>query len=242
MSLDAFARPEPENSPRAFSTRRLSGLLAALRADLSADADGFRLQLEPVTPRGVLDFWFALAPTTHSSTVLVDRQAGPLAAATVAEPGLLERMLPVGGDRWMLVQVDGAVEAGDLRAMHLAATGGASVFDVEFRASVTAGMIGARAAAFTAREQSPLLKILAMALRGYVASLLRSDSQLIALPSARLVEALMAPSGRMCIRPIESVLSSTAIDIGIDTLGSDGAAPANDALIYDIYGNSWHGD
>ena len=242
MSLDASARPEPDDTSSSFGAPRLNGQMAVLRLDLAADADGFRLQMQPATPRSVLESWSELTIPSVARTVLIDRQAGPLAAATVAEPGLLDRLLPLGGDRWMLVRVDGPVEAADLRALHVAALSGGSVFDAEIRAVVSAAMMGPRAAEFTAPDQAPLLSVIASSLRGYAASLLRTDPQLLALPDIRLIERLMLPSGRICIRPIESIMSSTAIDIGIDTAGAEGSAPANDALIYDLYGNGWHGD
>jgi len=240
MNADAFARREPDESGRPTDAQRLRGLLAALRADLGVDGDGWRLNLSPMTPRGMIESWQAMPSLTGAHTVLIDRTGGKLGSALLSEPGLLDRMMPAGGTRWMLALVAGAVESRDLRAMHEAVHAGRSVFDAEFRTVLSACMSDAHGVTYAAQDGSYLVAILGRALRLYVASLLRTDPDLLASPPDALVHQLLVQSGSLCIRPIESQVSSTAIDIGVDTTGGSVETPANESVVYDIYGNSWH--
>lgn len=154
----------------------------------------------------------------------------------------LRSVLALPWDAWRLALVDGPVESRDLHALARAALLGASCADVEFRTRLDVRPTSGRSARVEGAWHADLVTICGASLRLYVAALLRRDPDLVAAPDPGLVARLLDRSGRLRIRPIESRILSTSIDIGIDTTGTDEARPANDAVIYDLYGNSWHGD
>lgn len=154
----------------------------------------------------------------------------------------LRSVLALPWDAWRIALVDGPVESRDLHALARAALLGASCADVEFRTRLEVRPTSGRSARIEGARHADLVTICGASLRLYVAALLRRDPDLVAAPDSGLVARLLDRSGRLRIRPIESRMLSTSIDIGIDTTGTDEARPANDAVIYDLYGNSWHGD
>ena len=69
----------------------------------------------------------------------------------------------------------------------------------------------------------------------------RADaSENIAPPDLGLVDSILHRTGTISIRPIETEVFSTFMDIGISTIGP--ATQADYTLIYDIFSDSWHGD
>ena len=61
-------------------------------------------------------------------------------------------------------------------------------------------------------------------------------------PDLGLIHGLLSHTGSFTIRPIETESYSTWIDIGFSTCPRRSVKPADRSLIYDMIGNSWHGD
>jgi hypothetical protein len=137
--------------------------------------------------------------------------------------------------------VDGPIEPGDVRAIATARAAGASALTADLRASVTVRIDRDRMVTVEARDESDALIFVAERLRRYVAALRDQPIEEVARPDLELVDRILYRTGSIQIRPIETEVYSTAIDIGIVTSTST-LGPADTSLIYDVYANSWHGD
>ena len=131
--------------------------------------------------------------------------------------------------------VNGPIEMGDANAIINSISSSSSPLSVECRmqsmiASTDQGGISAHV-----REQDDALALVAEAFRQYASNLLNSS---VSAPDLGLMATLFEQGDEISIRPIETELFSTFIDIGI-------ASPTKNvesALIYDIHSDTWHGD
>ncbi|MCH2148737.1 MAG: hypothetical protein MK095_04825, partial [Phycisphaerales bacterium] len=91
-------------------------------------------------------------------------------------------------------------------------------------------------------DEELLLMVVGELLCSYAAAQRSQPVTALSRPEPGLIRALLSISGTLCIRPIETELYSTWIDIGINTCPQRSIAPANTSIIYDTVGHSWHGD
>ena len=99
-------------------------------------------------------------------------------------------------------------------------------------------MPGDRRLHLESRDELHALRIVAESFRHYVAALRQRPIKTIAAPESWMMQRLLATDGIISVRPVETEVFSTSIDIGICTTDRDG--PANCSLIYDVPANSWH--
>ncbi|MDP7008463.1 MAG: hypothetical protein QGI78_02725 [Phycisphaerales bacterium] len=132
--------------------------------------------------------------------------------------------------------VDGPVEVGDANAIISSISSSNSPLSVECRmhahiASEEQGGITAHV-----RIEDDAYALVAEAMRQYVSNLLNCHAS---SPDLGLIATVFERGTVLSIRPIETEVYATFLDIGICT-SEEGAAELS--LIYDIHANSWHGE
>ena len=132
--------------------------------------------------------------------------------------------------------VEGPIEMGDANAIIASISSSNSPLLAECRmqsmiASTEQGGIKAHV-----REKDDALALVAEAFRQYASNLLNCNAS---IPDLGLMATLFERGDEISVRPIETEMFSTFLDIGISS-SIEGAA--DQVLIYDIHSNSWHGD
>jgi hypothetical protein len=140
-----------------------------------------------------------------------------------------------GATNWVAC-VDGPIEIGDANAIIASISSSNSPLAAECRmhsmiTSVEQGGISAHV-----REYDDALALVAESFRQYASNLLNCGAS---TPDLGLMATLFERGNDISVRPIESEVFSTFLDIGIS---SSPESAAEQALIYDIHSDSWHGE
>ncbi len=266
--LNAFLRTGAV--PGGASRRNLASLLAPMRAAVTETNLGWALEVEPLFTADALRFWRrhheASRPEslTKASRVLVVEDAGAASGLTLAAAAT-RLAIPVaeqfGGDLLVLALgdlldlmtltrcrgltvtvIDGPIEERDARAVGRVVAGGGSPLAGDLRAVLGLRPLGERALHVEGRQRTDLAAIVAGNLRHYLAAITGRPISDLTEPEPALVDHLLERTGRLTVRPIETEIYSTWIDVGVNTSGSHDARPADTSIIYDLYGRSWHGE
>jgi hypothetical protein len=140
-----------------------------------------------------------------------------------------------GATNWVAC-VDGPIEMGDANAIIASISSSNSPLAAECRmnsmiASLEQGGISAHV-----REYDDALALVAESFRQYASNLLNCNTT---TPDLGLMATLFERGNEVSVRPIESEVFSTFLDIGIS---SSPGSTAEQALVYDIHSDTWHGD
>ncbi len=201
------------DSPQWNSEPSLAGLVKPLRIRLTETAEGWKVELSSLSPGDAM-MAFAREDLLEDSTILCG----------------------TGAKDWVAC-INGPVEVADADAI-LKEVNSAElplVADCRMQSVITSTENEGVSAHL--REYDEALLLIANALAQYVGSIMKKS---VSIPDLGLVDALLEQSDLLSIKPIETEVYSTFIDIGIST--SDGSVPASMAAIYDIYSDSWHCD
>ena len=140
-----------------------------------------------------------------------------------------------GSTNWVAC-VDGPIEMGDANAIIASISSSNSPLSIECRmhsmiASTDLGGISAHV-----REQDDALALVAEAFKQYASNLLNYN---VTTPDLGLMATLFERGDVISVRPIETEVFSTFLDIGIS---SSPESAAEHGLIYDVHSDSWHGE
>ena len=140
-----------------------------------------------------------------------------------------------GATNWVAC-VEGPIEVGDANAIIASVSSSNSPLAAECRmqsmiTSTTSGGISAHV-----RNHDDALSLVAEAFRQYASNLLNCNA---APPELGLVATLFENSDVLSVRPIETEVFSTFLDVGVS---STNETAAEYTLIYDIHSDTWHGD
>ncbi|UCD74106.1 MAG: hypothetical protein JSV91_09985 [Phycisphaerales bacterium] len=244
----------------------LAGMLSPLRAALEKTGFGCELTLSPIRFADALAVWFDLAPDSSALTLLFslsptddeeDGVVGSVAkaaqrlgvdtvdafengACVVAAGALRELagMLEPAG--MMAVLVDGPIEAGDAEAMIQAARAGQTPLEAEIRAVAALRAKSDHSVVLQARNPLHAAALVAENFRHYLAALRNRPAGEFSRPEYWQLERLLSLTGALTVRPIETEIFSTSIDVGISTDPDGRPRPADRSLIYDIFSRTWH--
>ncbi len=142
--------------------------------------------------------------------------------------------------RMRSVLVAGPIEQRDAHAIVKAIDADISPLLVEFRAIAAIEVMRDRLATLQTREKNHALMLVAENFRHYLSAVRTRPVQEFAAPTVSQVERLMSVTGSMTIRPIETDVFSTSIDVGISSSVQQQNVPADLSLIYDVPSNTWH--
>jgi hypothetical protein len=259
----------PDADSRRSPGRSLAALVSPMRATLAETENGFLVEIDPMRAQDALEPLMAMMPGDQASVILFTAKESPqgrfeMSEANSAdsadaeahvdplavEPPVLDHdtlreMVQVSGsqaDELVLVLIDGPVDAADVEAIGRAVAEGESVFDAELRTIAILRATNDRVVAIETRERRDAAAFAAENFRYYLAALRNRKPEEIASPEPAIVEGLLEQTGRITVRPIETSVYSTSIDVGVSTLTNGQIRPADAWLIYDIVSNSWHGE
>lgn len=171
------------------------------------------------------------------------REAFAPEALLVSDQAVHELITLGGVTDVVAVRIDGPVEESDATAIFDALAAGQSPLDVELRAEAVMEVRCGNRVMVTSRNEEDILRFVADSLRHYLASVRNVAAATLAAPDLGLVHALLDRSGQITVRPLETEVYSTAIDVGVSTGDQHGGMrPADQSLIYDIHSDTWHGD
>lgn len=235
----------------------IAGLLSPLRATFESSDTGFLLAVEPMRSVDLADPWAHLADAAPDMTTIlipVDDAAGPL-------PTLNEQIAPVDLGRgahavtptWfsaavgrhaldhVAVLVEGPVEPADAAAIGRSLEAGYGALEGDLRAIASARVQNDRTTVIETREAEDAVRFFGATLRRYVAAVMKRAVEDVALPDEGLLLKVLERTGHVTIRPLETEMYATFIDIGMSTACDVEAGPADTSLIYDRVSNTWHG-
>ncbi len=206
-------KENPNNSPQWNNEPSLAGLVKPLRIRLTETTEGWKVELSSLSPCDAM-MAFARVDLLEDSTILCG----------------------TGAKDWVAC-INGPVEVADADAIlnEVNNTEIPLVADLRMQSVITTTEHEGVSA--HVRDYDEALLLVANALAQYVGSIMKTN---VSIPDLGLVNALFEQSNLLSIKPIETEVYSTFIDIGISE--SDGSDPASMAAIYDIYSDSWHCD
>ena len=243
----------------------LARILTPLRATFARNSDEtITLAMEPMRLDGARRPWIEGAPIPGTHTLVVDLDAGrsPDRATLVEraeaaglaiidafgtdtlvldDSAFAELAEHVGDEAMLLVRIEGPIEAADAEAIRRAVAAKASPLDAELRALAALETSRERAVTLTTRDEDLALRFVAENLSCFVSAIAAIPAAEVARPDLGLVHRLLNMTGAIQVRPIETAVYSTAIDVGISIDPSGAPRPAVEAVIYDLYANTWHG-
>ena len=191
----------------------LASMVSPLRIALHATADGWCVDISSLTP---CDAMMALAreDLLEDSTILCG----------------------VGASQWVAC-VNGPVEKGDANAIIREVSKSLSPLCADFRMQSVVTSSDGESVSVHLRQYDDALMLAATALAQYMSDLLGENVQ---APDLGVMDSLLHKTGTISIRPIETEVFASFVDVGISTGNSN--EPANTAIIFDIHSNSWHCD
>ena len=191
----------------------LASQLRPLQIELTENTEGWCVEISSLTP---CDAMMALAreDMLENSTILSG----------------------FGEMQWVAC-VKGPVELGDANAIVYGVSNSQTPLHADFRMqSIVLSKDGESISAHV-RDYDDALTLVATAISQYASALL---GYVVSSPDPGLVDSILERSESISIRPIETEIFSTFVDVGISTGGP--SEPADSMMIFDIHSNSWHGE
>ena len=203
----------PNDSPQWNKELSLAGLVKPLRIRLTETIEGWKVELSSLSPGDAM-MAFARGDLLEDSTILCG----------------------TGAKDWVAC-INGPVEVADADAILNEVNNAEIPLVADLRMQSVITTTEHEGVSAHVRDYDEALLLVAHALAQYVGSIMKTN---VSIPDLGLVDALFEQSNLLSIKPIETEVYSTFIDIGISE--SDGSDPASMAAIYDIYSDSWHCD
>jgi hypothetical protein len=191
----------------------LASLVRPLRVELVQTTEGWCVDISSLTP---CDAMMALA------------REDMLEESTILSGG--------GNSQWVAC-VHGPVELGDAKAIVLEISKSATPLCADFRMQSIVTSKNGESITAHVRDYDDALTLVATAISQYGSDIV---GDFVSPPELGLVDSLLEKTGMLSIRPIETELFSTFVDVGISTNGA--TDPADSMMIYDIHSDSWHGE
>ena len=195
-------------------TPSLASLVKPLHINLTETAEGWKVDISSLSPGDAM-MAFAREDLLEKSTILCG----------------------TGSKDWVAC-VEGPIEVGDADAiLEQVETSSSYPLKADFRMrSIITSRDGDGMCAHV-RDYDEALLLVANAISQYLGSLLKTT---VSLPDLGLIDSLIHRSSFLSMKPIESEVFASFVDIGIST--SKQSLPADLCVIYDIHSDSWHGD
>lgn len=140
------------------------------------------------------------------------------------------------------VLVEGPIEARDAEAI----VQDGNPLAVEFRAVAAMTVDADRHVTLDTRTRQQAIQLVSENFRHYLAAIRDQSFDEFEPPETWQLQRLLEVSGSLTVRPIETDVYSSSIDVGISTASQDSpdglpkSHPANRSLIYDLPSRTWH--
>ena len=191
----------------------LASMVSTLRIKLTTTTDGWCVDISSLTP---CDAMMALA------------REDLLEGATI--------LCGDGETKWVAC-IYGPIEAGDARAIVHEVSTSVSPLCADFRMqSVVTSKLDEGISAYV-RDYDDALMLASTTLARYMSDMLGEN---VSEPDLGVMDALLHKTGTISIKPIETKVFASFVDVGIST--ECPTNPADSSVIYDIHSDSWHCD
>jgi hypothetical protein len=267
-SRDADMKPTISNAFTRNPRKSLAASLASLRADLRETGFGWSLALSPMQAsdavealthalpdeqrarsvylvaaelldwRGVTDDMTLADIVARLGITALEQFADDQVAVQADSLTQLVALCPA--KRLLIVEVEGPIEGRDAIAMNKALDARLSPLDVEIRATAAMEICNDRTVTLHVRDKNRAIDVVAENFRHYLAALRDRSVAHFAPPALWQLERLFTLTGALTVRPIETQVFSTSIDVGINTSRDEVTQPADRSLIFDVPSNTWH--
>jgi hypothetical protein len=175
---------------------------------------------------------------------IMDRFAGE--RLVLDELSLRELVGMTNTRRMRCALVEGPIEARDAEAIAEATRRGHCPLEAEFRAVAAIAVDNDRHITLDTRSREHAIRLAAENFRHYLAAIRDRPFDEFAAPQDWQIGRLLEVSGSLTVRPIETDVFSTSIDVGVSTTAVNqpgqvhDSGPADQSLIYDLPSHTWH--
>jgi hypothetical protein len=243
----------------------LAGRIAAIQLQLSSWNDGtaFALDLSPTLLESVCDLWPQFSADSSSRTLIIDPDAAgrdrydearwtfdaldwsasPVAVLDDAAFHRAVRSIDAGGDvskTVIMVRLAGPIEAGDVCEICSAYENGLPILDAELRAEQVLIVRSGRVVRAESRGQSSVLALAGRLFQLHIGNVRLQPWSDFSMPAPWQLERLLSVTGTLSVRPLETEVYSSIVDVGISTADLERTGPSSHGLIYDIVSDTWH--
>jgi hypothetical protein len=141
-----------------------------------------------------------------------------------------------------MVRIEGPVEAADAEWIERGLASDVPPLSTELRTVRSIQVRPNRTLLVHVRHPRDAMRFVAETMRHFLAAVAGLPLEHVGPPDVGLLVPLYEPSGEMAVRPIETDVYSTSVDVGVATSPPESPRPADASLIYDLHGGSWHGE
>ena len=195
----------------------LASLFSPLRVELAETTEGWRVEISSLTP---CDAMMALSRED-----------------SLKESTILSGSGSRGGKSQWVARVYGSIEVREAEEIVHDVSNSISPLSAHFNMQSIVTSIDGESISAHVRDYDDALTLIATAISQYGSAMIGEG---IAPPDLGLVDSILHRTGTISIRPIETEVFSSFMDVGVSTI--DSVTPADFTLIYDIFSDSWHGD
>lgn len=251
----------PAGSGRSLFVPTLANQIAPIQLQLTGSEDGELFALDvtstPISP--VFDLWPCLTRDATSRTLIIDLQASDSvlrneaqwttdelnwssSPVAVLDDAALRRSIGILGSRndVLALRLSGPVEACDVAAIVTAAKIDCSILSADLRLEQAVRLQGDGVTRIESREKPGLLAMAGRLFQVHLSRVRQQPWSDFGMPGPWQIEHLLMRTGVISIRPIETEVYSSFVDVGVSTEELPGTGPAGTSLIYDLISGTWH--
>jgi hypothetical protein len=259
-------KPDPAAGKKRNPRKSLAASLASMQVDLRESDFGWSLELSPMRAIDALDglnpghveqtslrFLVSMEQSawrSGSSNTSIAEIADRLAISTLDRFGSDQLVLDelsmrqlvslCQPTRLIVVVGDGPIDERDAGAINRAIDAGKSPLLAELRAITALEVLGDRSVVLHCRDRAQALGLVSQNFRHYLAALRDRPMAQFGAPEPWQVERLLDNTGMLTVRPIETQVFSTSVDVGVNTTRERFTQPADRSLVYDLPSDTWH--
>jgi len=238
------------NSPKQtipYDTHRtpasLAGMLAASSCQLTAIEHGWELRLVGLGFREVVTILATTCESIRPGTLLIQDAPGSssLQLRVLRSDSELPGLDEAPAITWA-IRTDGPLEATDIETLVEACINGACPLASGLPVISSVEVLSSGAVSIRARSREQLLLVAAHVLRSHVKTGISPRQVNVTHPEIDFMHHLLERTGMFTVRPIETEIYSTWIDVGVSTCPERSMKPADQSLIFDFVSLTWHGE
>lgn len=139
-----------------------------------------------------------------------------------------------------IARFDGPVESLDASFINKAIASGQTPLDADLRVIASLQVAGVENMTLRTRSLEHAMTLIAENFRQYLSAVLNRSLDDLAAPANWQIERVLSVSGSLLVRPRETLIQSTSVDVGISTDPDEAQRPANVSLVYDMPSRTWH--
>ena len=221
----------------------LAGMLVPISCQLASIEHGWELRLVGLGLREVLSILATTCDSSRPSTLLIQDAHGPssLHVRRIHSDGELLVLDETAAVTWA-IRADGPLKSADIEALTEVCIEGGCPLASELPVVSSVEVLPSGAVSIQTRSREQLLLVAAHVLRSHVKVGITPRHVNVTHPEIDFMHHLLGRSGSFTVRPIETDIYSTWVDVGVSTCPERSMKPADQSVIFDFISSTWHGD